>query len=331
MARVPMPSPDQLPAGPHRDLLHAVHVLHEEAGWPGLQKTSTAIKARDDLNDTISHEGISKILRGEVVPTQWLKLEALVRQYLTWSIVRSKDIDQEVLRVHSLWQRAVTTLAPGPGDSASAGPSRHSSPEHLAWIINELFAEGHDDRAHEMFAQAAERGPSESVPLVAALMATHPDDAMRSLYFLGVEAARGFDTLADLLTEVYRVPPETWRGRDSVDAVMQAVVVHGGLFDNIVQVLEFLDDRSDRVGFEGLLRAAARKLDPSNAADFLIAMKRSPRADALVSAFLSALVAHMDEPLVRRMLDQLDSHPELRGETAKLAVLAFRRQRHGVE
>lgn len=114
MAQVPMPDLDHLPPGPHRDLLEAIHQLHKEAGWPGLQKTSREIREWDDLHDTISHEGIRKILRGDALPVQWLKLDALVRQYLTWNPARRGrgEVEGEVRRIQELWHRAKTVGEP---------------------------------------------------------------------------------------------------------------------------------------------------------------------------------------------------------------------------
>ncbi|GDY60552.1 hypothetical protein SVIO_111750 [Streptomyces violaceusniger] len=83
-----LPNTDQIPDGPHRRLLLAVHQLYRDAGKPGIHHTSRTIRSRNDLRDTISHEAISRILRGEVMPRRWQKLEALIQQYLDWSVDR---------------------------------------------------------------------------------------------------------------------------------------------------------------------------------------------------------------------------------------------------
>jgi WD40 repeat protein len=99
-----MPDKDRLPAGPHRALVEAVHDLYRDAGMRGLHAISKAIRKRNDLPDTVSHEAISAILQGEVVP-RWPKLESLVRQLAVWSVSHPNP-DETTVRFHALWLRA---------------------------------------------------------------------------------------------------------------------------------------------------------------------------------------------------------------------------------
>ncbi|MEV7925425.1 hypothetical protein [Kitasatospora sp. NPDC088779] len=110
-----MPGQDKLPNGPHRQLLEAVHELYNSAGYPGIRKISSAIRVNNDLHDTISHEGISKILGGETLPRQWLKLDALVRQLLACH-TEPVDAPGEVARIRGLWVAAIGMSAPHPSN-----------------------------------------------------------------------------------------------------------------------------------------------------------------------------------------------------------------------
>ncbi len=106
---VAMPKPDRLPAGPLRDLVSALHELYAAAGRPGARQLSTAIRDRDDLRDTVSHETISAMLRGDALP-RWIKVECLVRQLAHWAVTHP-DPDEEVRRFHHLWLLASDSSA----------------------------------------------------------------------------------------------------------------------------------------------------------------------------------------------------------------------------
>jgi hypothetical protein len=78
MTGIALPGRDKLRPGPRRDLAEALHGLYRQAGLPGARTISKESRDRDDLPDTISHEGVSGILRGEGLP-RWSKIESLVR------------------------------------------------------------------------------------------------------------------------------------------------------------------------------------------------------------------------------------------------------------
>lgn len=119
-----VPRLDQLPDGPLRNLVVALHELHREAGKPGVRVVSTAIKDRDDLRDTVSHETISAMLRGTGLP-RWIKVECVVRQLADWTVTR-RDPDQEVRRFHRLWLEASDTP-----DQARTAPPKEVSRDFL--------------------------------------------------------------------------------------------------------------------------------------------------------------------------------------------------------
>jgi tetratricopeptide (TPR) repeat protein len=101
---VAMPNPEQLPHGPLRRLVQAIHDLYGAAGRPGVRQISNAIKNRDDLRDTVSHETVSAMLRGEGLP-RWIKLECVIRQLATWAVTHP-DPDASVRAFHQLWLEA---------------------------------------------------------------------------------------------------------------------------------------------------------------------------------------------------------------------------------
>jgi hypothetical protein len=107
MTGVPLPAKDVLAPGPHRDLVEALHELYRQAGLPGTRTISQDSRELGDvlaLRDTISHEGVSGVLRGVGIP-RWSKLECLVR-ILVNRAVDHPDLDATLQRFHKLWRSA---------------------------------------------------------------------------------------------------------------------------------------------------------------------------------------------------------------------------------
>jgi hypothetical protein len=120
-----IPRPDGLPLGPLRDLAHALHELYRDAGMPSTRMISSGIRKCSDLRDTVSHETVGLMLRGEGVP-RWIKLECVVR-HLAVIAVRQPDVDTMVRRFHELWLAAVAAdqaggAAPDPHVAAAGSP-----------------------------------------------------------------------------------------------------------------------------------------------------------------------------------------------------------------
>lgn len=55
-----LPRPD-VAAGPHRDLIDALHALHHRAGWPSLRTLARATG--------VSHTTVSKVFSTAAVPS----------------------------------------------------------------------------------------------------------------------------------------------------------------------------------------------------------------------------------------------------------------------
>ena len=66
MSALPRP---ELAAGPHRDLVDALHALHHRAGWPSLRTLARAAG--------VSHTTVSKVFSTPTLPS-WGTLEVLV-------------------------------------------------------------------------------------------------------------------------------------------------------------------------------------------------------------------------------------------------------------
>ncbi len=101
MPGIELPGEGQLPPGPLRALIAEVHDLYRNSGNPSTRVISSAIQGRDDFPDTVSHDLVSLILRGKVLP-KWSKLEVLVR-FLVERSVQRPDLDATLRRVHELW------------------------------------------------------------------------------------------------------------------------------------------------------------------------------------------------------------------------------------
>jgi hypothetical protein len=82
-------------------------VSYENAGKPGTRKISDAIRDRDDLPDTVSHEAIRNVLLGGHIG--WLKLECVILQLVTWDI-NKPDPEDEKRKFHKLWIRVEESL-----------------------------------------------------------------------------------------------------------------------------------------------------------------------------------------------------------------------------
>lgn len=121
-----VPRPDGLPPGAPRDLVHALHDLYQDAGMPSMRNISRAIRDRDDLRDTVSHETIGQMLRGESTPG-WAKFDCVVR-YLVSVAVHRVDLDATVARFHELWLAAVGNKSPASHVSATT-PEPASTPK----------------------------------------------------------------------------------------------------------------------------------------------------------------------------------------------------------
>src|SRR4029079_19667477 len=82
-----LPRPD-LPAGPHRDLVDALHELHHRAGWPSLRTLAKAAGCSDPTG--------SAVFSSPRLPT-WGNLELLV-----------EPMNGDTIEFRQLWLAATT-------------------------------------------------------------------------------------------------------------------------------------------------------------------------------------------------------------------------------
>src|SRR3954452_6618030 len=94
-----------LPPGPMRDLVQALHELHRASGLLSTRVIADAIKDRDDLPDTVSHETVGLMLRGTRL-AGWPKFECVVRLLAERSVNPVFDPAASVRRFHELWLHA---------------------------------------------------------------------------------------------------------------------------------------------------------------------------------------------------------------------------------
>ncbi|MFC0528943.1 FxSxx-COOH system tetratricopeptide repeat protein [Phytohabitans kaempferiae] len=100
-------------------LVAELQLLYRAAGRPSYRRISTEIRKQNHMPDTVSHETVSAILRGDGL-ARWSKVECVVR-YLAALAVHHPDVADEVRRFHALWLAA--------SDEAARGGSTSTSPE----------------------------------------------------------------------------------------------------------------------------------------------------------------------------------------------------------
>jgi hypothetical protein len=126
MVGIRMPSEQELPPGPRRDLAVALFDLYELAGKPPVRVISTWIQEDDgdDLPGTLSHEGVSSALRVAAMP-RWLNLESLVRVLVKKRRVGLSDADATVAHILTLWRIADGGIPPEPSEDSKLQPEPH--------------------------------------------------------------------------------------------------------------------------------------------------------------------------------------------------------------
>jgi tetratricopeptide (TPR) repeat protein len=95
-----------------QDLVAELQLLHRAAGRPSYRRISSGIRDQNHMPDTVSHETVSAILRGDGLP-RWSKVECVVR-FLAALAVHHPDQEDEVRRFHALWLAASDEAAPPP-------------------------------------------------------------------------------------------------------------------------------------------------------------------------------------------------------------------------
>ncbi|MFE2011338.1 hypothetical protein [Streptomyces sp. NPDC059491] len=155
--RITMPTEEQLPPGPLRELISALYRLYMDAGAPSSRQVSAAIAEDSGARGAPSHETVSAALRRPGQVPRWENVQSIVRTLASWSH-RRLDIDAEVSRFHQLWQAA--ELAPeadedGIGTPWHVDPADYSrplpkamaaqiEPHSLVALLEQMENEGQD-------------------------------------------------------------------------------------------------------------------------------------------------------------------------------------------
>ncbi len=91
----------RVPEDPRRRFLRQLHLLYDSSGRPSARRISAVIRQNNSLPDTVSHETVAAVLRGDLIPS-WSKVECIVTSLGDWSI---NKYDRGVLlrHFHGLW------------------------------------------------------------------------------------------------------------------------------------------------------------------------------------------------------------------------------------
>lgn len=86
----------------HEELVEALQELHRATGLLSYRKISSLIKDRDDLPDSVSHEGVRTALKGERKP-RWETVRSIV-VVMAEQCTPPRDPQSEVARFLPLWR-----------------------------------------------------------------------------------------------------------------------------------------------------------------------------------------------------------------------------------
>lgn len=104
MSGVRLPGEEELPPGPKRELVVAIHRLYRLAGKPALKSISRWILKDNSLDVTLSHEGVRIVLRGDTLP-RWQSVRSVAIVLIEQS-VEHLDRPAEIQLLQKLWIEA---------------------------------------------------------------------------------------------------------------------------------------------------------------------------------------------------------------------------------
>ncbi|WEB41493.1 hypothetical protein MOV08_20955 [Streptomyces yunnanensis] len=101
----------------------SIHELYQRAGLPGAPKIAQRTKDRTDLPDVVSHDTVTKLLKGQWIPA-WLKVHAVVAVLAEYAS-HAPDQREEIERHHLLWmaERGLHEASPVKRDDTEGAPS----------------------------------------------------------------------------------------------------------------------------------------------------------------------------------------------------------------
>ncbi|UGQ13528.1 hypothetical protein LO772_07960 [Yinghuangia sp. ASG 101] len=211
-----LPGIGDLPPGPRRNLVEALHELYTEAGRPGTRSIATGMMAcREALPTTVSHETLNKLLQGQRVPG-WPLLEATIR-YLAFKSPRKPPPEPIVLRFHALWREECD--APSTVDIPPPQPI-------TADTLTAALRLGDADAALRLSRLTIRRDQPMDAEQVAILVRERVDE-LRELVRLNAEIAERLqvetEPIAAMTTEQHERPSEPAPGQPVAVGVSTAV------------------------------------------------------------------------------------------------------------
>ncbi len=168
----------ELPPGPHRDLVDALHDLHHRAGWPSLRQLAAAAGC--------SHTTVSKAFSSPALPS-WGTLDVLV-----------EAMGGDVAALHELW---IDATSPTPGETPRAAL--------IAGRRTEVAAvRRHLERGNGLLLVVGEAGMGKSTVVENAAAGT--DTFVATGRCLPLSTQVPLLPVVDVLREVYAVEEGAW-------------------------------------------------------------------------------------------------------------------------
>lgn len=234
----PLPRPD-LPPGPPRDLVDALHDLHHRAGWPSLRTLARACG--------VSHTTVSKTFSSSTLPT-WGVLELLV-----------EAMGGDTATFHDLWLDATS-------------PTGSTPTPHIAGRRAELAAvRRHLETGTGLLLVTGEAGIGKTKLVDTAV--TQLADNVRVLNggCLRLSADVPFLPIADLLHAAYLHPTREWWKRALASAPAYVSTALGSLLPELETASgEAVADEASRYRLHTAVSAALQALSDDHPAAVLI-------------------------------------------------------------
>ena len=253
----PLPRPD-LPPGPPRDLVDALHDLHHRAGWPSLRTLARSC--------AVSHTTISKTFSSSTLPT-WGVLELLV-----------EAMDGDVTTFHDLWL-------------AASSPTGSAPTPQIAGRRAELVAvRRHLETGTGLLLVTGEAGIGKTKLVATAANQLADDVRVLSGDCLPLSTDVPFLPFADLLHAAYAHPAPEWWKRALASAPAYVSTALGSLLPELgTAPVEAVADDASRYRLHTAVSAAIKALSDDHPAAVLI--EDAHWADPATLDLLTHLVA----------------------------------------
>ena len=255
MSRLPRPD---LPPGPHRDVVDALHDLHHRAGWPSLRTLARSCG--------VSHTTVSKTFSSSTLPT-WGVLELLV-----------EAMDGDTSTFHDLWL-------------AASSPAGSAPTAQIAGRRTDLVAvRRHLETGNGLLLVTGEAGMGKTRLVTTAVTQLADDVRVLSGGCLPMSTDVPFLPIADLLHAAYAHPESEWWKRALASAPAYVSTALGSLLPELgTEPVEAVADEAARYRLHTAVAAALEALSDDHPAAVLI--EDTHWADPATLDLLTHLVA----------------------------------------